>query len=109
MMLTLVGVSRGMLEDQKKRAQAIGADIVILPPGSSAIGMRSAPFPEKILDVIGEMPHISQAMGTTLMPIGGISTLTGIDPARFDKMSGGFKYLAGGPFKNSDDMLVDEF
>ena len=109
MMLTLVGVSHGMLDDQKHRAKGIGADIVILPPGSSVIGMRSAPLSEKYLDAIGAMPHIAQTMGTTLMPIGGISSLTGIDQAKFDKMSGGFKYLEGGPFQNSDDMLVDEF
>jgi len=109
MMLTLVGVSRGMLEDQKRRARGIGADIVILPPGSSAIGMRSAPFQEKILDVIAKMPHVAMTMGTTLMPTSGISSLTGIDYDRFQKMSGGFKYLEGGPFKNADDMIIDDF
>ena len=109
MMLTLVGVSRGMLDDQKRRARGIGADIVILPPGSSAIGMRSAPFPEKILDVLGALPHVAMTMGTTLMPTSGISSLTGIDYGRFEKMSGGFKYLAGGPFQGPNDMLIYDF
>ena len=109
MMLTLVGVSHGMLDDQKRRVRGVGADVVILPPGSSAIGMRSAPFPEKILGVFGAMPHVAMAMGTTLMPIGGISSLTGIDYEKFDKMSGGFKFLEGGPFQNPNDMLIDDF
>jgi putative ABC transport system permease protein len=62
-----------------------------------------------MLEVIGAMPHVSMTMGTTLMPIGGISSLTGIDYARFDKMSGGFKFLAGGPFQQPHDMLIDDF
>ncbi len=109
MMLTLVGVSRGMLDDQKRRAKGVGADIVMLPPGASVIQMRSAPMPEKFLDVIGAMPHVALTTGTTIMPIAGISTLTGIDYEKFDAMSGGFHYLKGGKFKNPDDIIIDEF
>ncbi len=109
MMLTLVGVSNGMLDDQKVRNRGTGADIVILPPGASAIGMRTAPMPEKLLDVIAAIPHVTMATGTTLMPIGGINSLTGIDYERFNKMAGGFKFREGGPFQKPDDLLIDEF
>lgn len=109
MMLTLVGVSNGMLDDQKRRARGVGADIVLLPPRASVIGMRTAPMPEKFLDVIGAMPHAALATGTTIMPLGGISSLTGVDYEKFNLMSGGFKFLEGGPFKEPDDILIDEF
>ena len=34
---------------------------------------------------------------------------TGIDLDEFNKMSGGFKYIAGGPFQQHDDIIVDQF
>jgi putative ABC transport system permease protein len=109
MMLTLVGVSTGMLDDQKRRSRGVGADIVILPPSASVIGMRTAPMSEKFLEVIGAMPHVALTTGTTIMPIGGISSLTGIDFEKFNLMSGGFHFLKGEKFKNPDDILIDEF
>jgi putative ABC transport system permease protein len=63
---------------------------------------------EKILDVVRGMPHVSMVTGTAVHPIGGLDTVTGIDIQEFDKLSGGFRYLAGGPFKNPDDVLIDE-
>ena len=37
MVLTLVGLSEGMLSDQAGRARGVGADILIRPPSSSVI------------------------------------------------------------------------
>jgi len=34
MMLTIVGLSEGMLADSQQRARGVGADIIIRPPGS---------------------------------------------------------------------------
>jgi len=65
-------------------------------------------MPEKILDVVRQMPHVSLATGTAVHPIGGVDTVTGIDIEEFARLSGGFRYLAGGPFKNPDDVLIDE-
>ena len=32
----------------------------------------------------------------------------GVDLDKFDRMSGGFTYLSGGPLRNPDDILIDE-
>ena len=37
MVLTLVGLSHGMLNDSASRARGVGADILIRPPGGSII------------------------------------------------------------------------
>jgi len=38
MILTLVGVSDGMLGDAKERSRGTGADIMVRPPGSTVLG-----------------------------------------------------------------------
>ncbi|MBI3684769.1 MAG: ABC transporter permease [Acidobacteria bacterium] len=109
MILTLVGLSYGTLEDLGRRSRGAGADILIRPPGSSIIGLTTAPIPEKLLDFIAKLPYVTVTTGTAVYPIGGTNTVTGIDLASFTRMSGGFKYLAGGPFQEPDDVIVDEY
>ncbi len=108
MMLTLVGLSRGMLEDSARRARGVGADIWVRPPGSSAISFSSAPMPEGILRFFEKQPHVVLASGSVIHPIGGVSTVTGLEIDKFNQMSGGFNYRSGGPFEHPDDIIVDE-
>ena len=50
MILTLVGVSHGTLDSTKDRAKAVGADIMVRPPGSSVMSsLNSAPMSDKYL------------------------------------------------------------
>ncbi|MCC6364224.1 MAG: ABC transporter permease [Bryobacterales bacterium] len=109
MILTLVGLSFGTLEDMSQRSKGAGADILIRPPGSSIIGLSTAPIPEKVLSFIEKLPHVAVATGTVVHPIGGANSITGIDLDSFSRMSGGFKYIKGGPFRNPDDVIVDEY
>jgi len=109
MILTLVGVSYGTLEDTASRARGVGADILVRPPGSSIIGLSSAPMSEKILEFVAKQPHVVLATGTAVYPIGGINSVTGIDYDKFTQLSGGFKFLSGGPFHNPDYVIIDEY
>jgi putative ABC transport system permease protein len=109
MMLTLVGVSRGMLEDTTRRAQGVGADIMIKGPNSSLMSFSAANLPEKAVDYFRERPHVTGAFGTIIQSVGGIDTITGVNLDEFSRMSGGFKYLKGGPFRTPDDVIVDEY
>lgn len=109
MILTLVGVSYGTLDATARRARGAGADIMIRPPGSSIIGLSSAPMTDKLVPMLAKEPHVVVATGTVVQPLAGLDTITGLDLAQFSKMSGGFHFLQGGPFKKDDDMLVDEY
>lgn len=109
MMLTLVGLSEGMLEDSARRARGVGADILVRAPGTSLIGLSSASMNEKLLGFFEKQPHVRYATGTVVYPIGGVNTITGIDLDEFNRISGGFRFLEGGAFRNPDDMIVDEF
>jgi putative ABC transport system permease protein len=108
MILTLVGVSRGMLEDSQRRARGVGADIWVRPPNSSVISFSAASMSEKLVDFLEKQPHIVLATGSVAHGIGGIEQITGVDLEKFSRMSGGLKYLEGGPFRNPDDIIVDE-
>jgi len=109
MMLTLVGLSEGMLEDAARRAQGVGADILVRAPGTSLISLSSASMPQKIMEFFASQPHVKMVAGTVVHPIGGVNTITGIDLAEFERISGGFKYVAGGPFRNPDDVIIDTY
>jgi putative ABC transport system permease protein len=109
LILCLVGLSRGMLADSARRARGVGADIIVRPPGTSVLTLSGSPIPEKLVDFIGRQPHVAQAMGMVIHPVSSVSYVNGIDLPRFNQMSGGFKYLEGGPFKNPDDLIIDEY
>jgi putative ABC transport system permease protein len=109
MILAVVGLSRGMLQDSINRARGVNADIWVKPPDASLISLSSASMPEKMLDFFRKQPHVRYATGTTVVPIGGISTVSGIDLEQFTAISGPFRFLQGGPFRNPDDVIIDRW
>jgi len=109
MILTLVGVSYGTLDATARRARGVGADIMIRPPGSSIIGLSTAPISDKLLDFLATQPHVAVVTGTVIHPLSGLDSVTGLDLDQFAKMTGGFRFLQGGPFRSDHDIIVDEY
>ena len=109
MILTLVGISYGTLDEAARRARGVGADIIVRPPASSIISLSSSPMSEKLVPFLMKQPHVTFATGTMGQPLSGFDVLTGIDLAQFDRLSGGFRFVQGGPFENDDDVIVDEY
>ncbi len=109
LMLTLVGLSQGMLADSARRARGVGADIAVRPPGTSLISLSTAPMSQKLLDKLRTEPHVTIATGTMVHPVAAVTMVTGVDLDEFNKMSGGFKFIGGGPFQGPDDVILDEF
>jgi putative ABC transport system permease protein len=108
MVLTLVGLSNGILQDQARRARGVGADIMVRAPSSSVITF-SANMPAKIMSVIAKEPLVSAVTGVLTQGTGGFSYVTGLDLAQFNKLSGGFHFLEGGPFQRPDDVMADSY
>jgi putative ABC transport system permease protein len=109
MILTLVGLSRGMLEDAQNRARGVNADIFVRPPGTSVISIAPPSMPQKLLDYFLQQAHIVRVAGTVVYPIGGVDSVTGIDLEAFNAISGGFRYLDGGPFRGPYEAILDEW
>lgn len=110
MMLLIVGLAEGLLEESQKRSRGVGADIVIRPSASSAaMALGSADIPAKLAAFLPEKyDEIDMAMGTTLSFQGDLQTITGVDWEEFTQMSGGTYFFSGGPPEGPYDVIVDE-
>ena len=111
MILLIVGLSLGMLQDSRTRTAGIGADVLVMPPGSSFIsGLTGAPMPIKVGEVLAKLPHVERwaPVVTQVSSAGSLEIIAGIDQPSYESMSAGFHYLEGGPFQGPFDALVDD-
>lgn len=110
LILMLIGLSHGVLDDNAQRTEGIGADIAVRPSGSTLMSFNVAGLPTKLVDKLGREPHVVQSMGVVNQPVGGgLDGVTGIDPEAFNRMSGGFTFLEGHTLQRPDDILVDQY
>ncbi len=112
LILVIVGLSLGMLNDAKERQAGIGGDVIVQPPGSSFLaGITGAPVSVKVADVIRKLPHVTVVSPVIwqLNTAGNVEVIYGIDVDSYQKLSGPFHYLAGGPFTGPDSVLVDNY
>lgn len=110
MILSIVAVFMGMLDDQKERTNGIGADLMVSPPNTSFMnGVSGAPMSIKLTDVFRRMPHITVASPviTDFNMSGSVEILYGIDYASFHALKP-FFFLSGGPFQGPYDVIVDD-
>jgi putative ABC transport system permease protein len=111
MILMIVALFYGLLEGSKKSQTGVGADLMVMPPGSAGIiGMSGAPIPIKVGDVIRKVPHVASVVPAiwwfTQKPI---EIIYGIDLASYDTLDPPFRYLSGGPFQGPYDVIVDDY
>ena len=111
LILLIVGLSLGMLRDSRTRQAGIGADVIVLPPGSSfVVGLTGAPMSIKIGDVLAKLPHVTHVapVVTQIASSGSLEVIGGIDLESYQQLGGPFRYLAGGPFQGPFDAIVDD-
>ena len=106
LILTLVGVSHGVLNDMAQRSKGTGADILIRPPDSAGFTF-SLTMPEKVVDVVRAQPHVVMATGTFVKYVDSFNSITGIHMDEFNAMSGGLKVKKGRMFQAPDEIVVD--
>jgi len=110
MILSIVGIFMGMLNDNKERTNGIGADLMMRPSNAAAInGMGGASMTVKIADVLRGLPHVTVAspvnvqfsMGTS------VENIYGIDFDTFDDLRH-FQFVEGNKFQAPYDVIVDD-
>jgi putative ABC transport system permease protein len=112
LILLIVGLCYGIMNDNKNRTSGIGFDVIVQPPGSSFLaGISGAPVSVKVADVLRRMPHVKVVSPVvwTIATGGGVEVIDGIDLKSFEALGGPFTYIKGGPFQGPDDVLVDDF
>ena len=113
LVIVIVGLTSGMLQETAKRIEGIGADIMVQPPGSQIwLSMSGAPMPAKIADRLRELRYV-QSVAPALLQFstsgGGVETIWGVDPATFRAVSNGFVFLQGHDLEGPDDVLIDDW
>src|SRR3954447_4911407 len=59
LILMIVGLALGILEDNKTRQVGMGADLTVRPPGSSNLAaFGGAPVPIRVADILRKQPHV---------------------------------------------------
>lgn len=112
LILLIVGLCYGIMNDTKSRNAGIGFDVIVQPPGSSFFSAISgAPVSIKVADVLRQMQHVKVVSPIVwqINTSGGVEVIDGIDIANFEALGGPFHYVAGGPFHGPDDVLVDDY
>ncbi|HEY1937991.1 MAG TPA: ABC transporter permease [Candidatus Angelobacter sp.] len=112
MILLMVGLMLGILNDTKDRQRGLGADVIVRPPGSANFGaFSSAPASVRYADVMMKQPHVAAVAPVVLQTttsLTNIEVLNGIDLPSFESVGGPLIYLKGGPFREPYDMIVDD-
>jgi putative ABC transport system permease protein len=110
MILSIVGVFMGMLNDQKTRTNGIGADLMMRASNASAMnGVGGATMPIKFGDVLRRLPHVAivSPVNMALNTAGSVETIFGIDYPSFNALRP-FVYVSGGPFQGPYDVIIDD-
>ena len=109
MILSIVGIFMGMLNDQKLRTNGIGADIMVWPSNASAFnGVGAVSLPQVDAQALVALPHVVAVSPVIqhLSTNGNVEILYGIDYASFNALKP-FAFLEGGPFTGPNDVIVD--
>jgi putative ABC transport system permease protein len=111
LVLVIVGLTSGMLQETAKRIEGVGADIMVQPPSASMLlAFSGAPMPTLIGSRLEELRYV-QAVAPVLLQFNanGVEMIYGIEPESFREVSNGFVFLAGEDISGPDDMLVDDW
>ncbi len=109
LILTLVGLSRGYVQDSSKRTRGVGADLIVRAPNSSLMQFSGATITQGVVSFIAKQPHVVLATGVINHSFGGWNSVTGISPEEFNRVSGGFTFLQGHGLERDDDILYDSY
>jgi putative ABC transport system permease protein len=110
MILSIVGIFMGMLNDTKQRTNGIGADLMMRPSNASVFaGVSGAPMPDKFVEVLRKLPHVAVASPVIqkLNTAGKIEVLYGIEYPSFNALKP-FVFVSGGPFQGPNDAIIDD-
>lgn len=109
--LVIKGLSNGVMQEKIHRTEGIGADLMIQPPHSSYIlGLGENVIPVALAQKITGIEGVEAATptATNISFTNRLEAIFGVDLPSFNRVTGGFEYLQGGPFSGPYTALVDD-
>src|SRR5437899_12695828 len=99
LILLIVGLCYGMLNDSKNRTAGIGADVIVQPPRSTFLaGISGAPVCIKFANLLARVPHVT-AVSPVLWQVptaGALEVMVVIVLKVFDAIRVPFRFFKGG-------------
>jgi putative ABC transport system permease protein len=112
LILLLVGVTNGAVEETGGRVKGVGAEILLKDKGASYImAFNSAVLPIKELGgAVASVQGVKAvAPVVTDTDSGGLTVVYGIDPESFNAATGGFNFYDGKMFSAPDEAVIDDW
>jgi len=110
LVLMIVGLTTGVVNEWGKRVEGVGADILVQSPNASIFfAFSSAVMQESFGQQIAALPGVDEVAPTlSLMDQKNFVVIYGIDYKRFNALSKGFLFGSGRPFESPDEALADD-
>jgi putative ABC transport system permease protein len=111
MILAVVGIFYGILNGSRMQTTGIGMDMIAHPGASSALlNTGSASADIRDAEVLRQLPHVEVVAPVNIKLTTGASleNIYGIEYASFNALRP-FVFLAGGPFRNPFDLIIDDY
>lgn len=110
LILLIIGLTTGFTDETAKRTEGVGAELIVQPPGASAVlAMSENSMSLKLADVLRQVKGV-KAVTPVMIHFnieGGVEVFFGIDPT-FTDVTGGFHWIDGTIFKAPYDVVVDD-
>ncbi len=114
MVMLLVGMANGTLNEIADRLQKVGADVLFQPPDASfLLGATSAVMPVKYIDLMKQVPGVAEATPVLNWLVSKIGqdpravNLWAIDYSSYAAISGGFVMVEGRPLEQAGEIVMD--
>jgi putative ABC transport system permease protein len=111
LLLVLVGVTRGSIDEVARRIQNVGGDVIVQQAGSTNfLALRSGILPESYGERLRAVPGVaavSPVVTWTVTFRNQFYVVYGIDPAQFSSIGGGLQIVAGRPLRRPGEVVVD--
>ncbi len=110
MILAIAGIMLGMLNNSRNQTNGIGMDMIVRPgAGGTLSNLSAASADVRIANVLRGMPHVQVVAPANikLTMSGNLENISGIDYASYNELRP-FTFVAGGPFQQPFDMIVDD-
>ncbi len=112
LILLIVSFFYGQLNGSKASQVGVGADVMVLPPGSSGIvAVSGAPIPVKVGDILRKLPHVLAEAPVVweLTTKPSLEVIYGIELESYNSIPPALRFLSGGPFQGPYDVIVDDY